>query len=342
MKVEISKYAPDVNYDLINKEKFLKVVDLKNKIDTIENKDAWNFYIKLTNTYENVPHLDKKKKISRAFYKLMEINERFDLLNENIKTCGFLCESPGGFIECINNKLKDVNMLSQSLKESECKYNQKIKSICKITYGYDNTGDITKKENILDFIEKSKELNYCDYITADGGFDVSSNYLKQEQLSFKMIFCEFVTALGSLNKNGNFVCKIFDTYTDSTCQLIYIMTYYFEKVFIYKPKLSRPCNSEKYIICKNFKGISQKQLNEMIEKTQTKDFVKSFCIKLPINFKSKIKENNYNFINKQIISLKKVHNMYKNRHFINKIKISYIQKNNEKLCKDYLNEHKII
>lgn len=345
MKVTYTNNIPCIDKNVTDEILFNKVQNLKKKIDNVSCKKSWDFFIKLNNIYENVPYMDRKKRVSRAFYKIMEINSKFDLL-ENVKSCGFLCESPGGFIECVNNTLKNENIkfLSQSLKDSDCKYSYKIKNLCKITYGRDNTGDITKKENIIDFVNNSKNIGHCDYITADGGFDVSGDYLNQEQNSFKLIFCEIITALGSLNKKGNFVCKIFDTYTKVTSEAIYILTCYFEKIYIYKPKLSRPCNSEKYVVCKNFKGISKENFDKLLNLIETDNYIETFGIKLPESFSSKIKFTSTNFMEKQIQALTKVHNMYNNRHFKNKnkIKINNIKCNNDFMCKNYLNEFKII
>ena len=32
-----------------------------------------------------------------------------------------------------------------------------------------------------------------DFVTADGGFDFSYNFNRQEQLSYRIIFCEIIT-----------------------------------------------------------------------------------------------------------------------------------------------------
>ncbi len=44
--------------------------------------------------------------------------------------------------------------------------------------------------------------------------------------------------------------------------MIYILYYFYDKVYIVKPKTSRTANSEKYIIAKGFKGIDKKYLDK--------------------------------------------------------------------------------
>jgi len=80
-------------------------------------------------------------------------------------------------------------------------------------------------------------------------------------------------------------------------------------VFIYKPKTSRPTNSEKYIICKNFKcdnDILDNVTNVIYELSNTLKFMKknkynSFELfdKIPDEFIYKIKNVNNYYIDKQ-------------------------------------------
>ena len=94
-----------------------------------------------------------------------------------------------------------------------------------------------------------------DLVTGDGGFDYSYNFDKQEHLSYRLIFCEIVCALALAKKGSHFVLKIFDIFTTLTLKFIYLLNNYYEEVIITKPYTSRPANSEKYLVCKNFINI---------------------------------------------------------------------------------------
>jgi hypothetical protein len=59
--------------------------------------------------------------------------------------------------------------------------------------------------------------------------------------------------------------------------MLLLLNTYYEDVDIYKPFTSRMSNSEKYVICKNYKGISESELEKLetlldkINKSEMKD-----------------------------------------------------------------------
>lgn len=120
-----------------------------------------------------------------------------------------------------------------------------------------------------------------------------------------------VTGLSILKKNGNMVLKIFDIFHESTIDLIYILSIYFKKTAIVKPFTSRAANSEKYIICKNFIGISDTDLKKLYDivnelaiiSRQNKNVKRIISNKIPDDFIKLISANNIYFISKQIKSL---------------------------------------
>ena len=57
------------------------------------------------------------------------------------------------------------------------------------------------------------------------------------------------------------MCKIFDIFHKETVLLLSILIRSYKNVYIHKPCISRESNSEKYIICKNFKGYDSKIIN---------------------------------------------------------------------------------
>ena len=57
---------------------------------------------------------------------------------------------------------------------------------------------------------KQIDHNYCNLVTADGGFDYSKDYNSQELLSYKLLYSEIYIAINIQKLNGNFVIKFFD------------------------------------------------------------------------------------------------------------------------------------
>ena len=59
--------------------------------------------------------------------------------------------------------------------------------------------------------------------------------------------------------------KIYDFFSTIGLQLLAILRGHYDKVRIIKPLTSRPANSEKYLICEGFKGITEEKLAELKE-----------------------------------------------------------------------------
>ena len=102
-----------------------------------------------------------------------------------------------------------------------------------------------------------------DFITADGGFDFSSDFNNQEELSIRLITCEICAALSLQKHGGTFVIKIFDMFTEYTLHLLNFLASHYTTLKIVKPLTSRPANSEKYLVCLGFKGIEKKDMHTL-------------------------------------------------------------------------------
>ena len=64
---------------------------------------------------------------------------------------------------------------------------------------------------------------------------------------------------------GSFILKIFDMFTKSTDDYIYLLSLFYNKVYIIKPQTSRLANSEKYIVCKEFKTFTKSNMNSYLQ-----------------------------------------------------------------------------
>lgn len=308
-----SKNPPNVCYDFINKIFYNHLKFSKSKIDlykTVEQKKRWSKFTKLMNLYENILYIEPKEKISRAYYKLIEINHKYNLFTGKETLTGHICEAPGGFIEATCDIVKNPKhiWIGQSKNTNSCIFSKKLPKNGNILWGPDKSGNIYKNETIDEFSKESRKQ--CQVITADGGFDVSENYYIQEQMSFRLIFCQFVTAIKSLKIGGNFVCKIFDMFTIPTIQLLALSKKFFNELFIFKPLASRPCNSERYLICKNFSGVNKGTLETLqiiIKKWPHNLFMVNLGLKVPTKLVSTIKNLNNELVGQQIEHLEETH-----------------------------------
>lgn len=254
-----------------------RVISLKkylNKIKGLIDKHLahWDNTKKFTNPYEfihtAIPNtknsISKIKPISRAFFKLIEIYNTHKLLPHNdLPMKSFhLAEGPGGFIEATTylRSNKEDNYYGMTLLEDKNinipGWNkvdfllQKYPNI-KLVSGVNKKGDLYNENNLKYIIENHS--NSMDIVTADGGFDFSTDFNKQEQVAFRLIFTQVIYALVMQKKGGHFVLKIFDIFEDSTVDILYLLSTFYEKIVLMKPYTSRYANSEKYVVCKNFK-----------------------------------------------------------------------------------------
>tara|TARA_B100000795_G_scaffold264804_1_gene245769 strand:+ start:1999 stop:3195 length:1197 start_codon:yes stop_codon:yes gene_type:complete len=249
-----------------NLSKYLK--ETKKKIDKIYK--SWDMMKIYTNPYEfihtNIPNnnisISKYKPISRAFYKLLEIYNMFNLLDYDHPIDTFhLAEGPGGFIEATSffrqNKkdtyygmtLQDGMRNTPGWKKSKGFLDKNPNII--LEKGVDNTGNLYNDENFKHCCTKYK--NKFEIITADGGIDFSDDFNNQEIMASRLLITQVFYALSMQKREGTFVLKIFDIFNKLSIDIVYLLSYYYESVFIVKPNTSRYANSEKYIVCISLK-----------------------------------------------------------------------------------------
>jgi 23S rRNA U2552 (ribose-2'-O)-methylase RlmE/FtsJ len=324
----------------------------KKYIDDIE-KSVWNYNKKLVNDFEPL-HIPSKNMnenygvadyipISRAFFKMWEIIHDFNILDiSNNILYGALCEGPGGFIEAFNLYRKSIGykdtIVAMTLRNDidetipSWKKSEDILRKCNriyITYGSDSTGNIYNIQNIDHYVSMFNN-NKADIVTADGGFDFSEDYNNQETTIVRLLWCEIVTGLLSLKKGGTMIVKIFDIYKPITMDIMYILSYYFNSVYICKPCTSRPLNSEKYVVCIDFKNnlsnddiesmknivinMNNIDYNRLIKNDISDDFKKCICaINTAYAFRQiRYMKKVFNIINKNVM-YKEITLLYKER-----------------------------
>ena len=331
--LEISDELPEYLLD----NKIYKILNkYKNMINNVENIKIWDFCKKLSNEYELLHHCIKNRisnlgianydPISRSFFKMWELCFDCDIIDSTKReiTYGALAEGPGGFIECFNfyrrrfciNPIDIIKCITLKPYNNDIPGWKKSRRIFKecnnytISYGKDDTGDIYNVENIKYFAKLFSEKK-ADLVTGDGGFDFSDDYSNQEVLAFRLIFCEIVAGLSILKIGGNMVIKLFDLFHYASIDIVYTLSYYFDKLHIVKPFTSRSANSEKYIVCKSFRGISNDELNslyniidEMVILSKQHKYVRKIINnRIPRDFIDLIQATNIFFISKQIKSL---------------------------------------
>ena len=260
-----------------------------------------------------------------------------------------LAEGPGGFIEAFNYKRKNPNdiyygmtLINDNTNIPSWKKASHIlnsnKNI-KIEYGSSKNGDLFLKENLI-YCNK-KYAKSMDYITGDGGFDFSSDFNNQEDISFKLILSQIFYALVMQKKGGHFVLKIFDVFKIKTIEVIYLLCNLYENVFIFKPNTSRNANSEKYIICRNYKNNNKRIISNIIENfdiliNQVENIYSLFNIDFNQLFITKLQEINAIYGQQQLENIKNTLGLIRELKMLN-MEYNLLNYNNYNGILKYLN-----
>lgn len=294
--------------------------EIKKKIE--ERESQWDAYKKYTNPYEyihtSIPYkkksIAKHKPLSRSYFKMIEIIHTFQLSHNSKPITTFhLAEGPGGFIEAISTVRRNKNdrYIGMTLQDTNSDPNipgwKKAESFLNqnpnvyIEPGVDNTGNILSLPNLLGC--KESYGSSIELITADGGFDFSTDFNNQELSIANLLFAQTCYALTMQKQGGTFILKVFDCFMQHTVDILCILSSFYNKVFITKPHTSRYANSEKYIICKDFLLPScdrffpfiKNAFSKMASNTKppTTQYIHRFLnFSIPLGFISKIEEYN--------------------------------------------------
>lgn len=241
----------------------------------------------------------------------------------NFRFCS-LCDGPGGFTKYLQyrrpksygfgmSKYEKKDFRKQNWQPAELDMNR-----FEILEDDDHTGDLTKHyPRILQHV-KGMGGTLVDLVVANGG-------VRQEEFaSTRLILTEIYIALMILDENGDAVIRVTDLNTILMVEVIYLLTYAFDIVRIFKPCSSNVCSMERYLVCRyRNKGIEWvTQTFERILQVLAKGDVISSIIDgdIDISFIAKIHTFNYYHMRECIQDIKDVMDymesgiIYKPRH----------------------------
>ena len=176
---------------------------------------------------------------SRAAYKLIQLNKKYNLL-KNVKVVIDVCSAPGGWIQAIRSEVGDsVYILGiDKNKLSPLKGNTELIQ-----------GDIVNKEIIEEIAKKIPDK--ADVVVSDCSMKtIGASNVDVERQNF-LVSCVFENiAIPFLKKGGHFLAKIFQGRNINDIKRDFQK--YFKFVKFTKPKASVKSSREIYLVCKNF------------------------------------------------------------------------------------------
>ena len=275
----------------------------------------------------------------------LELNGDDDVLQSTFKSF-HLAEGPGGFIEAVahirknkNDQYYGMTLINNDTKcpgwRNSKKFLEDNQNVI-IEKGVDQTGNLLSRDNFIHCYNQYK--NSMDLVTGDGGIDFSEDFNNQEYSATKLIIVQVVYALTMQSNNGNFVLKVFDTFSNAIIDILYLLSSLYKNVYIMKPQTSRNANSERYIICKGYNlNENKEKVDYIIEKMYNNfdNLNSNLYIETIFNFKysrtfiSKIEEINIIIGKKQIDNIVITLNLMMNKKFD---KIDYYKKKHIQKC----------
>jgi len=176
----------------------------------------------------------KNDLISRAYYKLEEIDKKHQIIKKSSKVLDIGC-CPGGWSQYVLNKRGNQSVVGVDIIPIEKKFNDNF-----IFYNF----DLNEFEKISEvFISK----NYCfDVIISDIAPNTSGNQFLDQANSYNLSFLSFQFIKSFLKKGGFFLVKNFQG--EDTEQLFKEIKFQFNKAMYVKPNASDKKSKEIYIL----------------------------------------------------------------------------------------------
>jgi hypothetical protein len=257
-----------------NKKKVYLVTNpFEIEIDKYDNsiKTEVNKFLNVTDKTANIVSLD--------FYKLWEIMFMFDLFDTSDMSSAHFLED--------GSNIQSLMYFREKFFKIKDKYY--LINPSKITNFIEENDKKIIKTNIDSLKEK------VNFITIGSSISYNDNENTIEQEYNIPLFKNILNSIKIQKKGGSLVIKVFETYTNVTSKILSILISLYEKVFIIKPMTSLPSQSERYIVCINFKlndnsGILKKleKINEIIDKNSKLKLCDLFT-DYEIDFKLKIR-----------------------------------------------------
>ena len=337
--------------------------DFKQIIDKSQSSNEFYYVVNPFET-NNVPNnlLSSLKiksndieNISNNFYKLWEMLVLLNIAKINNLTYVSIYDDSNDFMRAVMNYRSKFN-------NSKNKYFSINNELHKRT-SFQGVVHYSVK-SITDF-NSDHSINPAYLVTANGSKNLSIDDDLEEVKSYELILGEIIMALKIQDKNGHFVLKIFDSFTILTIKLLYIVSSFYKKTFVYKPFYSRSVNTEKFVIFSDFKYDTKdktlkKHLDTMIKCYKKIDKNKYIFdmfpdLQLPNNYIKEMKFINSKisnlqqimisdinvYVNEEVYFGDKYHNYKKNQNEASKWwNETFFVKNNDKLFDPVITRHK--
>jgi len=266
---------------------------------------------------------DKDIILGNGFYKMWEILMMFDITKSDTLNSIHILDD-GSLAQSVLLFRDNFSKNSQKDKSFILTPTKSINDVFEKTYNKQLTilqcNENLTQNDISKVIKNAPKK--VDLVTAYGSPKWKYNILLEQEL-FELLIGEIVCALSVLSDGGHFICRFFETYTVTSCKLIYVLSTLFEEVYLFKPLTSHVSTSEKFLVCKKFSSKPKvldnlnklfKTINDLNEEGKTKQKKNSKLnitnifpeVVFPVDYQVMLTCMNTDISNKQIININKI------------------------------------
>ena len=172
---------------------------------------------------------------SRAAFKLVQINKRFDFLTK-ARVVVDLCAAPGGWCQ-VASKFMPIGSLVLGVDLLPIRAIRNVKTI---------VSDITTAECRKKVTSELQGWK-ADVVLCDGAPNIGAAYSKDAYVQNELVLAALKTATDHLIKGGTFCTKVYRSVDYNA--IIWVLQQLFEDVQAIKPSSSRSQSSEIFLVC---------------------------------------------------------------------------------------------
>jgi uncharacterized protein YuzB (UPF0349 family) len=339
--------------------------EIKDKIN--KKHHEWDIVKKYTNTYEyidtpcpiKVKPFDLKKGVSQykplspSYFKMVELYSffRLEFGPDTIQTFH------------LSPKTELAGSIEALVPMRSCRSCRSLKDDTYYTMGIETPSFLPFKKNVVvieteNEREKGHILSFENFVHCGKTYNSSmslivGDYVTEETPQCeigRLLFAQMAYALCMQKRGGVFILTIMDCFDSYMVDLMYILSSFYEKVYMAKPDTSPSAQSEKYLVCTGFLFASSVSFYEplvasflkMYNEPEQNDDLRFLSRPVSYYFVTKIEEYNSSFGQSQIETLFSALSIIDNGDIKQKNnKINELVKSNVQKCIQWCSKYNI-
>jgi|SaaInlStandDraft_3_1057020.scaffolds.fasta_scaffold37961_1 hypothetical protein len=198
-----------------------------------------------SNALKYIPIPKNMSHIDYSFFALWEIYSLFNIFTNSSSSIVHLNEISGNLYT--STALYRMNSGNKTDKTAVFTNNKNLPSP---SVGSSKI-KIIKDMNSTKILNEIVKMKNIDVIVSDLELSLDNSTMQETKL-FGILLKQISIAFQIQKKGGCLICRIGETFTQSTMSLIQLLTTAYSDTYIIKPLTVKPSSSEKFIVCKGF------------------------------------------------------------------------------------------